>query len=345
MAYLPSSKWNEQEPNGLKLGDAAPGQPTAIADPVKPTSEATSGTTQQEPAGTAATTPATPQASYPGIVSYLKANEGAGAGLAKQAKEKIGSEVTGAQDKYNTALASWQTGNADAINQWQKTYQSATEANNEAQRKYDEDLTYWNTHRPDLQTVSYNPSNAPWVQGYATNPYYQSGASAPVAPTLQDIPTAPTLSQFYAPNEVTAAAQQAKNEIDALGTDSGREALLAQNAPATGYSEGARGLDATLMGQYNPQADLTAQYGDIISALNGGTPVDPEAATTPVVKTYDPKDHNGETLSIPGTYGPGGTSYGANPLSGSGTDTWGGPGTGYGGSGTGYGGIGSAGGW
>lgn len=273
MAYLPTSQrtsvQQEQDQNQV--------QPQAAALPSSSASGSAAPAPSAPYAQSAAGSPqaAQPSASYPMITDYLRANEGAGKSMSADVSNRVGSEATGAKQQADKAQADWTSQNQSAIDQWRQATNNA----------YSTDVQ----QLADLKARADRDFQGGVSQMYtATNPqdrqafldrWYQEYRGKYVPTEV----AAPNLSTYYTPSSITSAQADVNSALNALGTDSGRSALMSQRyggrAPYTG---GASALDAALVGRANPETNLRAQYGDIINALTAGpAPLTAQAPEAP----------------------------------------------------------------
>ena len=271
MAYLPPSKWDEEQQKAA--GTPADQQQPSLGSAPAPSSTPSSGT---------APPPATPQQpnSFPGISSYLSANPDSGKAMGQQIDNRIGGEVSQAQDEYTKSKQGWQAGNQTAADQWNQATQDAQAQNRDAYTAWQNQVN--NTVRSRL-ALEYGPEGeGSWnpKEGFRSKISDYTSGKEFTAPTPQAMPTAPTLTAYSSPwDSGLQTGHSAETELGLLGSDAGRQTVLQQMAKDPTYSQGMGALDSALLGP-TLGSDLSQKYSGILGALKTGA-ASPDASPAP----------------------------------------------------------------
>lgn len=268
MAYVPSYQDDEQQQNPQQPAgsSSAPGASSVGAGGVG------SATLPAQQTGA--------PGSFPGVMGYLRANSDQAAGMAGDAAKKIGDETNTAQSDLSSQSQQWQQANQAALDNW-KTTNDQRYRNEYIPTEMGQKQQYiLGRTNQDLAGSGDPAARTKWWQDHYnqySQEFYNSGVPE-FAPTSKPsaTPWNPDLSKVNA----------AQTDLNALGTQEGREALLAQKEGGGYYTPGMKALDAALLG-VGLQGQGVQQYAPILDALRGQNPTAPtDPSQAPDWKRY-----------------------------------------------------------
>jgi hypothetical protein len=106
--------------------------------------------------------------------------------------------------------------------------------------------------------------------------------------------------------DALAARDDARRDLDALGSQAGIASLLEQRQPGASYTAGMKNADAALLGRAGAIGDARDRWGGVLAGLEptyrpGAPAVDPRTHVTPIPLNYkrDQID-DGNTGDVPG---------------------------------------------